>query len=38
MKAMSVTRADLINQVTRTVPAPGRLMELQEAGWVYIKP
>jgi len=38
MKAMNVTRADLINQVTRTVPAMVRLMELQEAGWVYIKP
>jgi intracellular sulfur oxidation DsrE/DsrF family protein len=38
MKAMNVTRADIINQVTRTVPAMVRLMELQEAGWVYIKP
>jgi uncharacterized protein len=38
MKAMNVTRAGLIDQVGRTVPAMVRLMELQEAGWVYIKP
>lgn len=38
MKSMNVTRADLIDQVARTVPAMVRLMELQEAGWVYIKP
>jgi uncharacterized protein len=38
MKAMNVTRTDLIEQVRRTVPAMVRLMELQEAGWVYIKP
>ncbi|HXH85505.1 MAG TPA: DsrE family protein [Nitrospira sp.] len=38
MKAMNITRADLIDQVARTVPAMVRLMELQEAGWVYIKP
>ena len=38
MKAMSLTRADLIDQVSRTVPAMVRLMELQEAGWTYIKP
>lgn len=38
MKAMSLTRENLIPQVERTVPAMVRLMELQEAGWVYIKP
>lgn len=38
MKAMNLTRDDLIDQVARTVPAMVRLMELQEAGWVYIKP
>lgn len=38
MKAMDVTRGDLVDQVARTVPAMVRLMELQEAGWVYIKP
>ena len=38
MKAQGLTRADLINQVDRTVPAMVRLMELQEEGWVYIKP
>jgi intracellular sulfur oxidation DsrE/DsrF family protein len=38
MKTMSLTRADLIDQVSRTVPAIVRLMELQEAGWAYIKP
>jgi intracellular sulfur oxidation DsrE/DsrF family protein len=38
MKAMNVTKADLIDQVARTVPAMVRLMELQEAGWAYIKP
>ena len=38
MKAQGLTRADLIDQVDRTVPAMVRLMELQEQGWVYIKP
>lgn len=38
MKAMNLTRENLIPQVDRTVPAMVRLMELQEAGWVYIKP
>ncbi len=38
MRSMNVTRADLVDQVTRTAPAMVRLMELQEAGWVYIKP
>jgi intracellular sulfur oxidation DsrE/DsrF family protein len=38
MKAQGLTRTDLIDQVDRTVPAMGRLMELQEQGWSYIKP
>ena len=38
MKAQGLTRADLLDQVDRTVPAIVRLMELQEQGWVYIKP
>ena len=38
MKAQGLTRADLIDQVGRTVPAMVRLMELQEEGWAYIKP
>ncbi len=38
MKAMKLTRGDLIEQVDRTVPAMVRLMELQEQGWTYIKP
>jgi len=38
MKAQGLTRADLIDQVDRTMPAMVRLMELQEQGWVYIKP
>jgi hypothetical protein len=38
MKAMNVTIEDLIPQVDRTVPAMVRLIELQEAGWSYIKP
>lgn len=38
MKAMRLTRDDLIEQVDRTVPAMVRLMELQEQGWAYIKP
>ena len=38
MKAQGLTRADLLDQVDRTVPAMIRLMELQEQGWVYIKP
>jgi hypothetical protein len=38
MKAQGLTRADLIEQVDRTVPAMVRLMELQEQGWAYIKP
>lgn len=38
MKAMNLTTHDLVEQVNRTVPAMVRLMELQEQGWVYIKP
>jgi intracellular sulfur oxidation DsrE/DsrF family protein len=38
MKAQGLTRADLIDQVDRTMPAMVRLMELQEQGWTYIKP
>ncbi|TKS61168.1 MAG: hypothetical protein EWM72_00655 [Nitrospira sp.] len=38
MKAMNVTRDDLINEVGDTVPAMVRLMERQEQGWTYIKP
>lgn len=38
MKAMNLTREDLLPQVDRTVPAMVRLMELQENGWTYIKP
>ena len=38
MKAMNLTARDLVEQVDRTVPAMVRLLELQEQGWVYIKP
>ena len=38
MKAQGLTRVDLLDQVDRTAPAMIRLMELQEQGWVYIKP
>lgn len=38
MKAQGLTRVDLLDQVDRTVPAMVRLIELQEQGWVYIKP
>jgi intracellular sulfur oxidation DsrE/DsrF family protein len=38
MKAMKVTRDDLIGEVGETVPAMVRLMERQEQGWAYIKP
>ena len=38
MKAMKITRDDLIGEVEDTVPAMVRLMERQEQGWVYIKP
>jgi intracellular sulfur oxidation DsrE/DsrF family protein len=38
MKAQGLTRADLIEQVDRTMPAKVRLLELQEQGWAYIKP
>ena len=38
MKVQGLTRADLIDQVDHTMPAMVRLMELQEQGWVYIKP
>lgn len=38
MKAMKVTRGDLIDEVGDTVPAMVRLMERQEQGWAYIKP
>ena len=35
MKAEGLVRADLLDQVDRTVPAMVRLMELQEEGWSY---
>jgi uncharacterized protein len=38
MKAMKVTREDLIAEVGDTVSAIVRLMERQEQGWAYIKP
>lgn len=38
MKAMNVTREQLIDEVGETVPAMVRLMERQEQGWAYIKP
>lgn len=38
MKAMQLTREDLLDVVGDTVPAMVRLMERQEQGWVYIKP
>jgi len=38
MKTQGLTRADLIDQVDRMVPAMVRLIELQEQGWIYIKP
>lgn len=38
MKAMKVTREDLLDEVGDTVPAMVRLMERQEQGWAYIKP
>lgn len=38
MKVQGLTRADLIDQVDRTMPAMVRMMELQEQGWAYIKP
>ncbi len=38
MKAMNLTRDDLIGEVGDTVPAMVRLMERQEQGWAYIKP
>lgn len=38
MKAMKVTRDDLVHEVGDTVPAMVRLMERQEEGWAYIKP
>ncbi len=38
MKAMHLTRADLVDEVGETVPAIVRLMERQEQGWSYIKP
>jgi intracellular sulfur oxidation DsrE/DsrF family protein len=38
MKAMKVTRGDLIDEMGDTVPAMLRLMERQEQGWAYIKP
>ena len=38
MKAQGLVRADLVDEVDRTVPAMVRLMELQEQGWAYIKP
>lgn len=38
MKAMRVSRDDLISEVSDTVPAMVRLMERQEEEWVYIKP
>lgn len=38
MKTMNLTRNDLVDQVDRTTPAMVRLIELQEQGWIYIKP
>jgi intracellular sulfur oxidation DsrE/DsrF family protein len=38
MKAMQVSREDLLDEVGDTVPAMVRLMERQEQGWAYIKP
>lgn len=38
MKAMKITRDDLVGEVGDTVPAMVRLMERQEQGWTYIKP
>jgi intracellular sulfur oxidation DsrE/DsrF family protein len=38
MKAMNVTRDDLIAEVGDAAPAMVRLMERQEQGWTYIKP
>ena len=38
MKAMNVTREQLLDEVGDTVPAMVRLMERQEQGWAYIKP
>ncbi len=38
MKAMKITRDDLVDEVGDTVPAMVRLMERQEQGWAYIKP
>jgi len=38
MKAMQLTRDDLIGEVGDTLPAMVRLMERQEQGWAYIKP
>ena len=38
MKAMKMTRDDLIGEVGDTVPAMVLLMEPQEQGWAYIKP
>lgn len=38
MKALKITRDDLIEEVADTVPAMVRLMERQEQGWAYIKP
>ena len=38
MKAMKVTREDLLDEVGDAVPAVVRLMERQEQGWAYIKP
>ncbi len=38
MKALKVTREELLDEVGDTVPAMVRLMERQEQGWAYIKP
>ena len=38
MKAMQVSREDLLDEVGDTVPVMVRLMERQEQGWAYIKP
>jgi intracellular sulfur oxidation DsrE/DsrF family protein len=38
MKVQGLTRADLNDQVDCTIPALMRPMELQEEGWVDIKP
>ena len=38
LERLSLTRAALIDQVDRIMPALIRLMEWQEQGWAYTKP